>query len=244
MVKMVHNNYEKITDDLFWLSQKWVIKFNVRLNTYSDKYGRINYHKEVMYSKGKETYVNINRSYNYFITIESTFRNDNNLKESVYISSIDFYMFKVKFNQAMEWFVSDKYSDLFAKKDNKIFMPRGVKPLEINLKNNTIEIEPTVFEADNTDYIIGVNIFINKTEKVFVDVNKFLALVDMLNSLNMLQSAQLMINYLQRPEFGENIYDMGNFDGDYNTVPDNSKAYVPKKKDDGLSFFDKVKTKK
>ena len=47
MVKIIHNNYEKISDDLFWLSNRWVLKFNVKLNKYSDKYGRTNYHKEI-----------------------------------------------------------------------------------------------------------------------------------------------------------------------------------------------------
>lgn len=243
MVKIIHNNYEKISDDLFWLSNRWVLKFNVKLNKYSDKYGRTNYHKEIMYAKGKETFININRSFDYFLSIESTFKNDSNQKESIYISNIDFYMFKQKLNQAMEWFTSLQYKDLFAKKNGKIFMPRGLNPLDIKLKDNLIQIEPTIFELDNEEQIIGINIFINKYEKIFIDVNKFLALVDMINSLNMFQSAQIMLTYIQRPKFGDNIYDMGNLHPDFNTI-DESKTVFPKKKDDGLGFFNRINKNK
>ena len=242
MVKIVHNNYEKITDDLFWISPRWILKFNVKLNKYNDKYGRMNYHKEIMYTKGKDTYININRSFEYYLTIESTFKNDSNQKECIFISSIDFYMFKQRLNMAMEWFTSVTYKDLFAKKDGKIFMPRGISVLDINLRSSLLQIEPTILEMDNNDQIIGVNLFINKYEKVFIDVNKFLALVDMINSLNMFQSAQIMLTYLQKPEPGDNIYDMGNVVPDYNTV-DDSKTVFPKKQDDGLGFFNRTNRK-
>ena len=242
MVKIVHNNYEKITDDLFWLSPRWILKFNVRLNRYNDKYGRMNYHKEIMYTKGKETYININRSFDYYLSLESTFKNDSNQKECIFISIIDFYTFKQKLNIGLEWFTSSKYKNLFAKKDGKIFMPRGVNILDIDLKGSLLQIEPTIFELDNGDQLIGVNIFINKYEKVFIDVNKFLALVDIINSLNMFQSAQIMLTYLQKPEIGDNIYDMGSVMPEYNTV-DDSKTVFPKKKDDGLGFFDRINNK-
>ena len=52
MARMVnHNNYEKITDEIMWLNNEWILKFNVILNRYNDKYGRVNYHKEVEYKK-------------------------------------------------------------------------------------------------------------------------------------------------------------------------------------------------
>ena len=90
MVNIVHNNYEKITDDIFWLNQKWVLRFSVRLNKYSDKYGRVNYHKEVMYNRGRDVCINISRSFDYYFTIDSLFKDDNGQKESVYITPMNF----------------------------------------------------------------------------------------------------------------------------------------------------------
>ena len=32
MVNIVHKNYEKITDELMWLSKQWILRFTVVLN--------------------------------------------------------------------------------------------------------------------------------------------------------------------------------------------------------------------
>ena len=46
------------------------------------------------------------------------------------------------------------------------------------------------------------------TNSVFMEISRFLGFKDFLENFNMYQSAQLMLNYLQRPEYGEYLYDM------------------------------------
>lgn len=237
MVNIVHNNYEKITDDIFWLNQKWVLRFSVRLNKYSDKYGRVNYHKEVMYNRGRDVCINISRSFDYYFTIDSLFKDDNGQKESVYITPMNFIPFRNNFNLALEWFTSSTYQNLFAKKDGKIFIPRSVEPIEMNIADKLIILEPTVNEFNN-EQVIGINIFINNYERIFIDVNKLFVICDLLNNFNMFQSAQLMINYVNRPEYGENIFNMSN--PDYGTQDNSRTVFKSSNKDNSLSFFDKV----
>ena len=49
VIKIVHKNYEKITDDIMWLSNSWMLKFSVILNKYDNNNQKQNYHKEVGY---------------------------------------------------------------------------------------------------------------------------------------------------------------------------------------------------
>ena len=244
MASLIHNNYEKIIDDIFWLSQKWILRFNVKLNKITDKYGRVNFHKEVAYDRGSNTYVNINRSYDYYFTIENIYRNDDGSKTSVFIPSIKFYMFKQRLNMALQWFISDEFNNLFVKKDGKIIIQAMVNKLDIQMgEASLIELLPAIYELENGDQIIGLNMYINKYDVIFIDVNRFMALVDLVNMINPLLTAQIMINYLGRPEPGTNLYDMGSLRPDPNTV-DNSSINIPKKKDSGLGFFDRINKQK
>ena len=58
-ITLAHKNYKKISDDLMWLSNKWIMKFTVLLTKTTDKFGEQNYHKEVGFYKGHEYCVNI-----------------------------------------------------------------------------------------------------------------------------------------------------------------------------------------
>ena len=71
VIKIVHKNYEKITDDIMWLSNSWMLKFSVILNKYDNNNQKQNYHKEVGYYKNNDFCININRSFDYYLLIES-----------------------------------------------------------------------------------------------------------------------------------------------------------------------------
>ena len=71
-VKIAHENYEKITDDLLWLSKNWMLKFVVQLNRTTNRFGKVNYHKEVGYYKDNKYCVNINRSFDYYLLVYFT----------------------------------------------------------------------------------------------------------------------------------------------------------------------------
>lgn len=207
-----HDNYEKITDDLMWLSKNWMLRFSVILNKKSDKFGRQNYHKEVGYYKESNFCININRSFDYFLLIESTEKDVNGLKESVAIRVTDMYVLKFKLRQVAEWFTAEHNQGLFAKKNGKIFMPRSVTPIKMVglMFDKYIEFEPSILNLEN-EQLIGVRIYVNSdVNSLFMDASRFLALKDFIETFNMYQSAQLMLNYLQRPEYGTNMFNIDN----------------------------------
>lgn len=211
-IKIAHKNYRKITDDLMWLSSKWMLKFTTLLTKKTEKHGEQNYHKEYGYYKGGDYCVNINRSFDYFLSIESIDKNSiSNMKDSINIRQTDMYALKFKLNQVAEWFTAEHNQGLFAKKDGKIFMPRGVNPIRLSglAFNGYMEFEPVVCNYDNGEQSIGVRVYINsETNGFYMEISKFLGFKDFIENFNMYQSAQLMLNYLQRPEYGEYLYDM------------------------------------
>ena len=211
VIKIAHKNYEKITDDLMWLSKNWMLKFTVILNRYTDKYGKQNYHKEVgYYNKDGEYCININRSFDYYVTIDSVGLQD---KESVAIRQTDLYLFKFKLGQVAEWFTGHDNQGLFAKKDGQIIMPRSVNPIRISdlAFNSYIEFEPSIMTLNSGEQFVGIRMYINSdVNSVFMEISRFLAFKDFINTFNMYESAQLMLNYLQRPEYGTNIYNVNN----------------------------------
>ena len=122
------------------------------------------------------------------------------------------YIFVFKLNQVTEWFTAANNRGLFAKKDGKIIMVGGAQPIKVLLSfDNYIEFEPSILNLDNGDQLIGVRMYLNSDrETLFIDINKFLAFKYFIENFNMYQSAQLMINYLQRPDLGTDIFDIGN----------------------------------
>ena len=126
MAKIVHNDYEKISDDLLWFSNNWILKFVVNLNKYNEKFGRQNFHKEISYYKDNYSCININRSFDYYLSIESTKRDDSGYKESVIIRLDDLPILKFRLSKVCEWFTSSENKGLFARKDGKIIIDGGM----------------------------------------------------------------------------------------------------------------------
>ena len=157
MVNIVHKNYEKITDELMWLSKQWILRFTVVLNKYSDKFGRQNYHKEVGYWKNNDYCININRIFDYYLSIESSSKDEFGNKQSVQIRLSDMYIFVFKLNQVAEWFTAANNRGLFAKKDGKIIMVGGAQPIKVLLSfDNYIEFGKFLSKLLYNFYIIGI----------------------------------------------------------------------------------------
>ena len=207
MVKIIHNDYEKISDTCMWLSNEFMIKFNVELNKHSDKYGKNNFHKEIGYQVNGEYRVNINRDFIYYLSIESVHRNMDGNKLQIRITITDIYFLKYKLEEVIQWFVNQKYQNLFMKKDGKIITTIKVDPIIVNLAfNNYIEFEPSIFSFENNpEQITGVKVYLGSDNiSFFMNVNTLFGFKYFIDIFNMYQSAQNMLNYIGRPENGTN----------------------------------------
>lgn len=243
LCSVVHNDFEKIIDTVMWISNNYILKFNVILNRYNDRFGRQNYHKEIMYQKSNSQYncINIDRNFDYFLTIESVKKDQDGLKNNVMIRNSDIYMLKYKLSLVEQWFTSENNKNMFAKKNNRIFMPRAVEPIKLsNLAGDKyLEWEPSIFECNNGDQLIGVNMFIGSSyDKTFIPFDRFMAFKYMIDTFNMYQNAIILLNYIGRPEVGTNMYSMADSFGE--NIGEGVHVKKNISNNNSLSFFDRV----
>lgn len=200
-INIDHNYYEKIQDTVFWLTKDWNVRFIVILSNNTDKYGKENFHKEFMYGPNSIT---INRDYKSYMCIECNKKDQNGKKLRLLITQNDIYFLKYKLNKSVSWFTD---SNVYAKKeDGTIFIPSKTYNDKLYLSlGDYIEIEPSI-ALYNNEQIIGTRFYINSDYvNFFVNVNTYLSFVDFINTFNFIQSAQLMLAYIGRPEYGQNI---------------------------------------
>lgn len=209
MCKIVHDDYEKIVDTCFWLSQDYVMKFNVELNR-RNKDTKTNFHKEVGYAINGDYRVNINREINAYLSIESSKRSESGDKVNIKIGMDEIYFFQYRLQEVVRWFTSKEYKDLFAKQDGRIFILSKVEPIRVYVRYGYyIEFEPAIRNISFNEQSIGVMMYLNSDGvSTFLDANKLLSFSYFISNFNIYQAAITLINYLGRPENGTHYYDM------------------------------------
>lgn len=210
MCTIVHNDYEKISDRIMFLSNDYMLKFNVELNRRSKDKEKENFHKEFGYTLNGEYRININREFNSYLSIESVRRIDSN-KVQIKITMNEIFYFKVKLQKAVDWFTTEQFKSLFVKKDDRIIIPVKVDPIIAHVAyGQYIEFEPSTAMYNN-EQIIGVQVYLSSDNiSFFMGINTLLSLNYFIDTFNMYQSAQLMLNYLGRPENGTNYIEFNN----------------------------------
>lgn len=202
-------DYEKISDDLYFLGQNVLLRFNVQLAKKSDDGRRFHYHKEYEYNSNKyidkSNLVSIRRSFDYYLSLERTVGD----RESIMIRAQDMIILRGKINQATKWYFNN---NLYAVKKDKLIMLGKQEPIKItNLAGSKwIMLEPTILQYEN-QYTPGLRLYLSsESNYIDISVDKFMGLVYLIDSINMYESAQLLLNYLQRPQFGTNLYSFEN----------------------------------
>lgn len=230
LCKIIYNDYEKISDICMWLSNDYVLKFTVELNKHNDKYGKSNFYKEIGYTIDEDYRVNINRDFIYYLSIESIKKTLDGNKLNIRIGLNDIYFLKYKLEQAISWFTDKYFENLFARdNNNKIVMTMKPNPIKIDLSfGNYIEIEPSIFTFDNTlEQLTGVRIYLSSdSNSLFMNVNTLFGFKYFIDTFNMYQSAQNMLNFLGRPEYGTNYFE-----------------YSPVKSKQNEGFFNRINAK-
>jgi hypothetical protein len=244
------DRYEKISDDLYILGNNTILRFNVILAKKADDGRRFHFHKEFEYVADKyiekDKLITIRRTFDFYLSIENMRNNDAGYKEFIMIRVQDMLYVQDQFRAACRWFTGKEHQNLYAMNKGKLVMLGKVEPIEIMglAMEKYIKMEPIVLEYDGV-YSPGIRIYISSMNNfVDISVDKFMGLVYLISNINLYQSAQLMINYLQRPEYGSNMY---NFNGPETNIQEqegfietkNSTRKIENKKKQ-KSFFDKM----
>lgn len=196
-------HYNRMSDDIYWLTNYVVIRMNVALYRKNSKGERKFFYREYEYSIGNQSMVTIRRAYDYYITIDSTYKDN---KESVMIAPKDYPRFKILLDTVVKWFTDKKYKGLFAKSNNKLVLTSPIPEAEINGLPNakSIRCDPIVISYGETiaDQFPGVRFtFGNYSADLTID--QLMGFHNLINEFNMLLSAQLMLSSIPVP-FGTN----------------------------------------
>lgn len=240
MCNLVHNDYDRISDKVMWLSLGATLNFSVdlyyqRKDNISNSKIKENFHREYLYrNSSDENYkVKVVRDFSYYFSIEYT---NKDIKERVVIGVNEIYFLIFNLKKVMKWFIGENgVNVVFSKRsDGKIFIPTYPEPIRVNLAfGNYIEFEPAI---DNTTgyETIGVKTYLNSDGIFFfMSSNILFSLFHMLSTCNMYELAQNMLNYIGRPEYGTNSFNLDSTSNNYQNRFNNTKS----------SFFDRVGAK-
>lgn len=211
-----YEKYDKIVDTIYTLGMNCVLRFNVSLSRgYNDK--RYHFYKEFEYGSkygdGPQTLVTIKRDYDYYLSIENNIKPDNTNKCFIRIGATEYYLFKNAIETVISWFIDSKYKDLFQMKNNELIVVAPAPHFRLNgfPMDKYLSFDPVVSQKGQSKFDCepGVKIELSDPNNIVImNLDKLMGLSYILSSFNMIQSAQIMINYLGRPEFGTNRYVM------------------------------------
>lgn len=194
-------NYDKITDTIYWLSLDTSLKFNVSLAKKNKDGSRRFFHREVEYDSNytdKHRVSSIKREFNYYLSFEVM----NNQDCFTMIRVQDIILFRIYLDEITKWF-----SNLFSVIDGRLIVGQ-YKPIIFNnlAMGKTLQFEPLVLRY-NEIVTPGIRItFLPSNTFTDVSVDKFMGLVYHIKTIDMHMVALAMINYLEAPPSGTNIY--------------------------------------
>lgn len=206
---IMFDDYDKISDDIIYLGSKLYLRMNVSLSNKYEKDGsfyRQPFHKEFKYDSkySQNKLITVRRSFDYFLTFDKV-----DTKISISIRVQDMILLRTKLEQVSSWF----NDDTFAIKNNQMIVYKSKQPIIIDqlLFDKFIQFDPIVIIWEQTgQQQPGVRITIgdqNISDFSDITIDKFFGLLYIIQTINMYQSAQILINYLQRPDFGTNLYE-------------------------------------
>lgn len=236
--------YEKISDTVMIIGYNVVLKMNVNLYTYPDKYGRTSYHQEYEYylQKAQQRVFSIKRNFDYYLSIENLRSYPGQEKDYIRISIQEMPLLIHTLNQVSRWIVDEQFENLFVYKDGKLIIMNRPDPIILdNLPlKKYIKFEPSIFESNEGTRYRTIRMYLN-SETNFVEIfdTKFLGFKYAVENINLFESAQMMINYIQRPDLGTNLYDINNQFEEQEEI--NPIMKDGRKPASNKSYFDKIK---
>lgn len=239
--------YDRLSDDLLYLGNSTILRFNVNLARVSSKDGtKVSYHKEYKYPVSKYTdqdfAMTMRRSFDFYLSIDKTDARES----SIMIRVQDILLLRMRLKEVSTWFSDGTFNII--KGDIKIVKPPNSIVVGGLAENKMMMFDPVVivWENSNTQQE-GVRLTLTESNTyVDMSVDKFFGFLYLIDTIDMYGAAQTLINYLGRPEYGTNLVEFQ----DNRYLMDHTEAVEPmniKGKEREISnpkrpksFFDKM----
>lgn len=199
-------HYDRLSDDLLYLGNSTLLRFNVTLARVNSKDGtKVSYHKEYKYPSDKyidaDFAMTMRRSFDYYLSIEKV-----DAKESsVMIRVQDIILLRMRLKEVASWFSNGTFDII--KGDIKIVKRPTPVMIEGLAGNKMIMFEPVVIVWDNTnEQQQGVRMTLSESSTyVDISINNFFGFMYLIDTIDMYGAAQNLVNYLGRPALGTNL---------------------------------------
>jgi hypothetical protein len=210
MCNIKYEDYDKITDKVMWLGTGTALYFTTELyylkKTKDGEFDKYNFHKEISYKYKNTNKIKIIRNFTYYFSIDLNTKFANT---KVFIGPNEIYFLLFNLKEVLNWFIGENgINKIFMKNsDGKLFIPSHPDSIKVKLLYNTyIEFEAAI-ELINGYEVIGVKCYLNNDVTFFfMTSDTVFSLYHMLSTSNMYMMAQNMLNYINRPDYGTNIY--------------------------------------
>ena len=162
----------------------------------------------------------------------------------------DMLKLKIGINEAYKFFTDPKYKNLYmkTKKEGTLILYENPDPVIITdlSMGNYLKFEPSIYENMHGELNRSIRIYLSSEVSYYdIPLRNFMGFKYFIDNFNMFESAQIMINYIQRPEFGTNLY---NVKSEYYNDPEENNNFsgrtgrtVTNDKTSHQSYFDKMK---
>lgn len=234
--------YDKLSDDVLFLGSNLYLRMNVSLSgKNSEKNERYHFHKEYSYNSrySESGLLSIKRSFNYYLSFEFLSGPD---KVTTIIRTQDMILLREKLQDVYKFFIDDT----FATKGTKLVIKRKRQSVVLDglCDNGYLQFDPVAIIYESTgNQTPGVRITLNNPNAFAdIDVDHFFSLLYTINGFDMYTAAQNLINYLGRPSFGMNLYEVEDMMERKKQAEDFTQGgidnrSIPKR---NKSFFDKM----
>lgn len=231
-------DYDRMSDDIYFLggSGKFILRMNVSFAKKMDDDTRRHFYHEYSYDSkysDKGRVVSIRRSYDYYITLESL----NDKLNGVMIRPQDMILLRSRLAEVASWFSSD----VFIARKGKLMVNKRPSPIVIDgfPDRKSIKFEAIVIDWEDSSQTMGVRISLSDVIFSDITIDRFYGFIYIMNSIDMVQSAQSMLAYLGMPEYGTNRYEVDTgYNDDRDTAAPKSTIKERKFKPKGKSYFD------
>lgn len=239
---MDRNSYEKITDDIMVIANRVILRMNVGLSYYtSENNKRIGFHREIEYysPKANTNLINIKRNFDYYLSIEHVLN-----KDFIRIGISEMLKIQYALHEAYKFFTDSKYSNLYAKVNGDLIVYMRIDPIIVTglPQDKFLQFEPCVYTDFRGEPQRGLRMYLSSMESYCdISLNKLEGFIYIIDNINLFQSAQAMLNYIERPEVGTNMFSYltendqiieENFHGQEGRKVQSNKS---------LSYFDKMR---
>lgn len=185
-------DYERITDDIYYLGGGIYLRLNVILAKKTKDGNRRHFVSNYKYAskyidKGKV--ITMRRSFDYYLTLDNKIDSTQNIMIRVQ----NMILVKAKLKEATNWF-SDS-TNVFGIRRGKLTILKKMSSSINDLPGSKyIKLEPIVIDYDDNTQKPGIRVTLSGSN-VFSDmsIENFYGLVYLIDTLNMYQSAQLLV---------------------------------------------------